>query len=127
MLTSIAALRDPGHFAHQIDAGYHFRDRMLDLDARIHLDEEKLAGILVIQILDRACAAIASAFEEPDGRGAQQVTGILVDIAGNGASSQILRRRRCNEHSRSKQCTRCSPSPRTCASRWRARGRKRST
>src|SRR5690606_16226505 len=40
----------------QIDAGDHFGDRMLDLDAGVHLDEEELA--VFIQELERARTAI---------------------------------------------------------------------
>ncbi len=41
-----------------IDAGDDLGDRMLDLDARIDLDEVELAGIGIHQILDGACADI---------------------------------------------------------------------
>ena len=41
----------------QIDAGDQLGDRMLDLDARIHLDEVELA--VLVEELERAGAAIA--------------------------------------------------------------------
>ena len=41
----------------QIDARDDFRHRVLDLDTRVHLDEVELA--ILIQELERACAAIA--------------------------------------------------------------------
>ena len=44
--------------AHQVDAGDHFGDRVLDLDARVDLDEEELAAVDVEQELDRARAAV---------------------------------------------------------------------
>ncbi len=37
---------DPHLALHQVDIGHLFRDRVLDLDARIHLDEDDLAGAL---------------------------------------------------------------------------------
>lgn len=42
---------------HDVDAGDHFRDRVLDLHARVHLDEVELA--VLIQELERAGAAVA--------------------------------------------------------------------
>ena len=45
----------------EIEAGSHFRDRMLDLDTRIHLDKEKLAGRLVENELDRSRAFVGDA------------------------------------------------------------------
>src|SRR5439155_1704041 len=42
---------------HQVDAGDHFGHRVLDLDARVHLDEIKLP--LLVQELERAGAAVA--------------------------------------------------------------------
>ena len=45
--------------AHQVDAGDHLGDRMLDLDAGVHLDEVEAA--VLVQELERAGAAIADA------------------------------------------------------------------
>ena len=42
---------------HEIEPGDHFGHRMLDLQARVHLDEIELA--VLVQELDRADAAIA--------------------------------------------------------------------
>src|SRR5690606_33201276 len=42
-----------------IDAGHHLRDRMLDLHARIHLDEVELS--VLIQELESSRAAVADA------------------------------------------------------------------
>ena len=53
---------------HEIDAGHHFRDGMLDLDARVHLDEEKVAALDVEQKLHRAGIAIAHGAAEPHRR-----------------------------------------------------------
>src|SRR5579863_323556 len=52
----ITAGGDPDLLKDQIDVGDHFRHRMLDLNARIHLDEIELA--VLVQKLDRADAEI---------------------------------------------------------------------
>ena len=52
------AVRDEDLAAHQVDAGDHLGDGVLDLDARVHLDEEELAAIDVDQELDGAGVAI---------------------------------------------------------------------
>ena len=44
---------------HDVDAGDGFGHRVLDLDARIDLDEIELAGVGVLQELDRAGVEIA--------------------------------------------------------------------
>ena len=40
--------------AHQVDAGHHLGDRVLDLNARVHLDEIERAAVDVDEKLDRA-------------------------------------------------------------------------
>ena len=52
------AERDPQLPLHEIDARHHLRDRMLDLQARVHLEEVELA-VLVEQELDRAGVGVA--------------------------------------------------------------------
>ena len=42
---------------HDVDAGDHFGDRMLDLHAGVHFDEVEL--VVLVQELERARAAIA--------------------------------------------------------------------
>ena len=42
---------------HEVDAGDHLGHRVLDLDARVHLDEVELA--VLVQELERAGAAVA--------------------------------------------------------------------
>ncbi len=44
----------------QVDAGDAFGHRVLDLDARIDLDEVELAGVGVLQEFDRAGSAIVA-------------------------------------------------------------------
>ena len=52
------AAGDADHLGDQIDPGDTFRQRMLDLDAGVHLDEIETLGFVVIEIFDRAGAAI---------------------------------------------------------------------
>jgi hypothetical protein len=49
---------------HQVHAGHQLRDRMLDLDARVHLHEEELA--VLEQQLDGAGREIADRFAPAD-------------------------------------------------------------
>ena len=51
--------RDQQLLAHEIDAGDQLGHRMLDLDARVHLDEVEAA--VLVEELERARAAIADA------------------------------------------------------------------
>ena len=48
---------DADLLAHQVDAGDGLGDRMLDLQAGVHLDEEELA--VLVQELDGADAEVA--------------------------------------------------------------------
>ncbi len=60
------ALRDENLRLHQVDAGYHFGDGMLDLDARVDFDEIPLLRIDVVQEFDRARIAIVRFAREGD-------------------------------------------------------------
>ena len=51
-----------------IDAGRALRDRVLDLDARIHLDEVEPAGVGVLQELDGARVEIVRGAPDREGR-----------------------------------------------------------
>ena len=53
----LLARGDADLLLHDVDAGDHFGDRMLDLHARVHLDEVELA--VLVQELERAGAAVA--------------------------------------------------------------------
>ena len=55
----------------QVDAGYHLGHRVLDLDARIDLDEVKAAGGGVLQEFDRAGVAIVGGAADAQRRRAQ--------------------------------------------------------
>ena len=56
---------------HQINAGHHFRNRVLHLNARVHLDEVPLFGIHVVQELHRAGVVVLDVLGQFHGRRAQ--------------------------------------------------------
>ncbi len=58
-LVQPVAVGDEDLAAHEVDAGDHLGDGVLDLDARVDLDEVELAAVDVEQELDRAGVAIA--------------------------------------------------------------------
>ncbi len=57
----LRAIGDADLFAHKINAGDHLRDRMLDLQARVHFDEIEFA--VLVEILDGADTEIAKLLE----------------------------------------------------------------
>ena len=63
-----------------IDAGHLLGDGVLDLDARIDLDEVDRAGIGIHQELDRAGALILGRMGDPDGVVAELVARLIVEI-----------------------------------------------
>ncbi len=65
------AAGDPDHLAHQVDAGVHLRHRVLDLDARVHLQEVKFVAAVVVQVFERPGAAIVHRLGQRDGRRAE--------------------------------------------------------
>jgi hypothetical protein len=50
--------------AHEVDAGDHLGHGVLDLDARVHLDEEPLVPVHVVEELDGAGVVVADALGE---------------------------------------------------------------
>src|SRR6202012_5059949 len=65
------AIGDPDLGLHQIDAGGALGDGVLDLNARIDLDEIELAAVSVLQKLDRAGVAVARRPSDAQRRRAQ--------------------------------------------------------
>ena len=67
--------------ADEIDARDALGHRVLDLDARVHLDEEPVLGVHVVEELDGAGVVVADAFGERDGGVAQGLAqaGLEVD------------------------------------------------
>ena len=84
---------------HDVDAGDHFGDRMFDLHAGVHFDEEELA--VLVQELERARAAIADLAAGFGAAFADLVAQLGALSSGAGASSMIFWWRRCIEQSRS--------------------------
>ena len=66
-----AAAGDADLLAHQVDAAHHLGDRVLDLQAGVHLDEGELA--VLVEELERAGVAVAEAREGRGGGGADGV------------------------------------------------------
>src|SRR6266481_885795 len=67
----LATLRDSNLRLHQVDAGNHLRHGMLDLNARIYLDEVPLAGVHVVKEFDRAGVAVVGLAPDAQRRFAQ--------------------------------------------------------
>ena len=66
------ALRDQQLHAHEVEAGDHLGDRVLDLQARVHLEEEELA-LLVHHELDGARTDVPERLRGGDRRVAERV------------------------------------------------------
>ena len=105
---------------HQIEAGDHLGDRMLDLQAGVHFHEIERA-VLLGDEFHRARAGVLDRFRRRDRRGSHFPA---LAKFGAGASSITFWCRRCTEQSRSKRCTTLPcVSPKTCISMWRGRSR----
>src|SRR6266702_3864835 len=63
----------PDHLAHEVDAGDHLRHGMLDLDARVHLQEVEFVTAVVVEIFERSGTAIVDRLGERDRRRTQLV------------------------------------------------------
>ena len=83
------ARRDAQLRVHQIDAGHAFGDRMLDLQARVHLEEieARVVAVAFEQELARAGVAIADRLGGGDGRRAHPLANRRRSSAGHGLSS----------------------------------------
>ena len=117
------ALRDQDLRAHEVDAGDHLGDRVLDLDARVHLDEEPLVACRdrrgtrpCRRCRSRSPRAICTAASQSSVRHRRS-------RPTAGATSTTFWWRRCTEQSRSCRCTTLPCwSPRICTSMCLARG-----
>jgi hypothetical protein len=83
------ARRDPDHLLDQIDAGDQFRHRMLDLQPRVHLEEEE-AAVLPGDELDRARAVVADRLRQRDRLFAHLLSGRLVEQRRRGLLDDFL-------------------------------------
>ena len=66
-LVQLVPLGDENLALDDVKPGDHFRDGVLDLDARIDLDEIELVAVQIEQKFDGAGVAISGGLAEPDG------------------------------------------------------------
>ena len=106
----------------QVDAGHLLGDRVLDLDARVALDEEVLAGLGRRRGTRRCRRSRSSAARASRTASARMRSRSVGSRPGAGAISTTFWLRSCTEQSRSCRCTTlpCA-SARTCTSMWRGR------
>ena len=103
---------------HQVDVVDRLGDRVLDLQAGVHLDEVELA--VLVEELDGAGAGVVDAGDGVGADLADPRAGARRRWTGEGASSITFWWRRCSEQSRSPRWTAPPlPSPKTCISMWR--------
>ena len=57
-LLELVILRDQDLRSHQVDAGHHFCNRVLDLNARVHFDEIPFLRIHIVEKFHRAGIAV---------------------------------------------------------------------
>src|SRR4029078_12565305 len=72
------AARDPDLLAHEVEAGRQLGDRMLDLEARVDLEEGELAARTRDE-LDGARAGIADGLAELDRRASHRCASIRIE------------------------------------------------
>ena len=89
---------------HQVEAGDHLGDRVLDLDARVHLHEVE-RPVRVEQELDGAGAYVADVAPRARTAASPMRARSSTVSAGLGLSSMSFWWRRCTEQSRSPRCT----------------------
>ena len=65
--------------AHEVDAGDLLGDRVLDLDARVHLDEEPFLAVEVVEEFDRAGVVVADPLGDPDSSIAEFAADIFLE------------------------------------------------
>ena len=85
-----AALGDPDLRLHDVEAGHDLGHRVLDLDARVDLDEVEGARVGIHQELDRAGADIVGGAADLERRLAQGRPPLLVEIGGRRPLDHLL-------------------------------------
>ena len=81
--------RDPELGLHEVDVGDLFGDGVLDLDPRVHLDED-VPTFGAHEELDSAGVDVADLAGERDGIGADPVTEVRVQVGGRGDLDDLL-------------------------------------
>src|SRR5690606_31467986 len=84
------ALRDEDLGADEVDAGDALGHRVLDLDARVHLDEEPVAAVHVVEELHGARVVVADAPGERDGGVAEVLADGRVELDGGRDLDDLL-------------------------------------
>ncbi len=84
------ALRHQDLTADDVDAGHLFRDRVLDLDPRVHLDEVILARIDVEEKLDSPGVFVADRPTDCQGRLTELPPHGRIEIGGRGNFDNLL-------------------------------------
>ena len=112
----------------EVDAGDLLGDGVLDLDARVALDEEVLAGLGDDEELDGAGVDVARRRGPARRRSSRMRSRSAGSRPGAGATSTTFWLRSCTEQSRSWRWTTWPwASARICTSMWRGRSTSRST
>ena len=81
-VVQFVALRDKNLRAHQVHAGDLFRHGMLDLDARVHLDEKPFVGIDIEQKFHGSGVVVLNRFGEFNGGFAKLGSHTFVEVHG---------------------------------------------
>ena len=84
------ARRDEDLRTHEVDAGDLFGHGVLDLNARVHLDEEPLVAVVVVEELNRACVVVADATGDFDGGRAKVGPDFVRQIYRRGDLDHLL-------------------------------------
>src|SRR5690606_9269267 len=82
--------RDLDLAANDVDAGDHFGDGVLDLDARVDFDEVPVVGVGVDQELDCTGVVVAGRFGEADGGGGDLIAELGLEGDGGGDLDYLL-------------------------------------
>ena len=90
LVANAHAFGNPDLRLDDVDAGDLLGHRVLDLNARIHLDEVVGGGVGVHQELDRAGVAVADLLGQTQRGSAQLGTGFFVEIGRRGALDHLL-------------------------------------
>ena len=86
----VAALHDVDLRLHDIDAGDHLGHGVLDLDARVDLDEVEVAGVGIEEELDGSGGDVVRGTADAQRRLAQLCAGRLVEERGRRAFNDLL-------------------------------------
>ena len=75
---------------HQVDAGHLLGDRVLHLNARVHLDEMKVPGVEIVQELDRARVEVVGFLRDGERVSGERVALLRAEDGGRRALHDLL-------------------------------------